>query len=338
MISLHLVADNSDPKQIDRAIDYLVNTRQTMCNVAGGSQVDIAMKIVERIHARAPSMKIMWRILEDTGNIFAMDANQWWAERVFPRLAWMKTHNVIMVVDNESSGDDAKIMQYADQSLIRMHMLHSAGLYGAFCRFATGNIQEHQYIYLKPLLEALDARDWISPNEYTNLPGKSSSGHLERYKRILAVVPNKHFNVAIGECGILDDYQAYEGYVGRISGKDMAAQLIADEIWYSGGSIPRFLFCIGGYGRWAKLQVGDDALEFLEVYYAKNPIEAPLPPPPIITPPPPPEPPQTPTSHVWTPAQIVQLEHWRDILASRIADDTAHLALVQKMLQIAKGT
>ena len=43
MISLHIIADNSDPKRIDRAIDYLVNTNQPAVNVAGGSQIDIAI-------------------------------------------------------------------------------------------------------------------------------------------------------------------------------------------------------------------------------------------------------------------------------------------------------
>lgn len=287
MISLHLVADNADPKRLDRAVAYLKNTKQPYVNIAGGSQIDRAMQLVERCQIEVPGIQVFWRVLEDTGNIFAMTPNQWWSDRIFPRLQWMRDHKVIMVVDNESSGDDGLIKRYAAESITRMNMLHSAGLYGAFCRFATGNIQEHQYAFLKPLLDALDARDWISPNEYTNKPGKSSGGHLERYKRILAVVPGKHFNVSIGECGVLNDYQAYAGYLDiPMSGRNMAAQLIADEMWYNGGTIPRFLFCIGGYQQWRSLQVNDEALEFLEAYYAKNPIQ-----PPVVTPPPPPPPP-----------------------------------------------
>lgn len=288
MITLHLVADGSDPRRIDRGIDYIVNTKQPQATVAGGAQIDIAMNIVERIHARAPNCLIFWRVLEDTGNIFAMNTTQWWSERVFPRLKWMQDHRLIMVVDNESSGDDNIIRNYTAQSIERMQTLHAAGLYGAFCRFATGNIVESQYVLLKPLLEKLDARDWISPNEYTNLPGKSSGGHLERYKKILEVVPGKHFNVAIGECGVLNDYQSKDGYLGKISGSQMAAALLADEVWYYGGSVPRHLFCIGGFG-WPLLQVNDEALNFLEDYYAKNPIDQPTPPPtptpsPVYTP------------------------------------------------------
>ncbi len=284
MISLHLIADNSDPKKIDRAIDYLVNTHQPAVNVAGGSQIDVAKNIVERIHARAPEMKVFWRVLEDTGNIFSMTANEWWGKRVAPRLGWMREHKVIMVVDNESSGDDSLIKTYALNSMTRAKMLHDNGLNGAFCRFATGNIAESQYVLLKPLLDVLNDGDWVSPNEYSNIPGHSSSGHLERWKRIQAVT-NKRLNFAIGECGVLVDYKPNTGYhaVG-MSGANMAAQLLADEVWYNGGSIPRFMFCIGGYSEWDTLQIGDDALLFLEEYYAKNPIGN-LPP--IVTQPPP---------------------------------------------------
>lgn len=286
MISLHLVADNSDPKRIDRAIDYLANTKQTAVNVAGGSQIDVAMNIVDRIHKRMPDIKVFFRVLEDTGNIFKMSTNQWWTERVQPRLKWMQDNRVVMVIDNESSGDDSQIVSYVTLSIERLKKLHEVGLGGAFCRFATGNIQESQYILLKPLLDQLTDKDWISPNEYSNAPGKSSAGHLERYKRIEAVTPKK-LNIAIGECGILNDYLSDKGYRSiPMSGKDMAAQMLADEMWYKGGTIPRFLFCIGGYSQWDSLQVGDDALEFLESYYDKNPIQQkpPTPIPPVEQP------------------------------------------------------
>lgn len=290
MISLHVVVDNASPEVLDRSLAYLKTTKQPFVNIAGGSQIDRAMQFVERCQIEIPSIQVFWRVLEDTGNVITMDDNQWWNERILPRLGWMKEHHVIMVVDNESSGDSDLIKKYVTKSITRMNMLHDNGLYGAFCRFATGNIQEHQYVFLKPLLDVLDAKDWISPNEYSNSPGKSSAGHLERYKRILNIVPNKTFNVSIGECGILKDYQANEGYTTiPISGKDAAAQLIADEIWYRGGIIPRFWFVRGGYDNWKNVQVGNDALEFLEDYYAKNPIPQPIDnppaPPPVITPP-----------------------------------------------------
>lgn len=244
------------------------------------------MQFIERVRQAMPSIVIMMRILEDTGILLKLTPNEWYNRYITPRMKWLQDNNIVLVVDNETSGESDLIKEYVARSITVMHMLHSAGLYGAFCRFATGNIQEHQYVFLKPLLDLLDARDWISPNEYSNSPGKSSGGHLERYKRILAVVPNKHFNVAIGECGILKDYQANEGYTSiPISGADAAAQLIADEIWYKGGTIPRFWFVRGGYN-WQRVQVGDDALAFLEDYYLKNPIGTPEPPPIVIPPPP----------------------------------------------------
>ena len=313
MISLHLVADNADPARLDRAVAYLKTTKQKFVTVAGGSQIDRAMQLVERCQIEVPGIQVFWRVLEDTGNVITMDDSQWWNERISPRLKWMQDHHVIMVVDNETSGDDNIIRTYVRKSITRMTMLHAQGLYGAFCRFATDNIGESQYPLLKPLLEALDARDWISPNEYSNTPGKSSGGHLERYKRILGVLPGKHFNVAIGECGILKDYGAREGYTTiPISGRDAAAQLLADEIWYNGGAIPRFWFCIGGYQDWQRTQVGDDALEFLEGYYHQNPITPA--PPPVVTPPPvvvslpvtPPDPVVSPAPYIEISSQYAQ--------------------------------
>ncbi len=336
MISLHLIADNADPKRLDRAVAYLKNTKQPFVNIAGGAQIDRAMQLVERVQIEIPGIQVFWRVLEDTGNIITMEDATWWAQRIQPRLKWMQEHKVIMVVDNESSGDNAIISKYMSKSLMRMKMLHDNGLYGAFCRFATGNIVESQYVLLKPLLEALDARDWISPNEYSNTPGKSSGGHLERYKRILSVVPGKHFNVAIGECGILNNYGAREGYTTiPISGRDAAAQLLADEIWYDGGKIPRFWFCIGGYQEWQRTQVGDDALEFLEEYYAKNPIGI-LQPPPVVVPPPPIiVPPVTPPKPdpIVSPAPYVEIN---SVYAQQLA--TYYAGLADTWAKIAKDT
>lgn len=328
MLSLHIIADNSDPKKIDRAIDYLINTHQPAVNVAGGSQIDVAKNIVERIHARAPEMKVFWRILQDTGSAVNVPDLTWWSQSVQPRLSWMKAHKIIMVTDNETSGDDNVIKSYVQHCIVRANMLHDNGLNGAFCRFATGNIQESQYVLLKPLLDVLNDGDWISPNEYSNIPGHSSSGHLERWKRIQAVT-NKRLNFAIGECGVLVDYKPNTGYhtIG-MSGANMAAQLLADEVWYNGGSIPRFMFCVGGYSEWDTLQIGDDALTFLEEYYAKNPIGNIIPTTPPVTPPVtiPPLPPATVTL---TPAQVIQIREWRTELSNKVALLDAILATVK---------
>jgi uncharacterized surface protein with fasciclin (FAS1) repeats len=49
------------------------------------------------------------------------------------------------------------------------------------------------------------------------------------------------------------------------------------------------MFCIGGYSNWASLQIGEDALTFLEGYYALHPIQPTAPPivtiPPVVVPP-----------------------------------------------------
>lgn len=289
MISLHVIADNASDYALDRAITYLKNTRQPYVQVGGGSQIDRAMQFVERAQIAVPGITVFWRVLEDTGNIFTMSPETWWNQRIAPRLKWMQEHKVIMVVDNESSGDDALIRQYVDLSLLRMARLHDHGLRGAYCRFATGNIRESQYTLLKPLLAKMRPDDWLSPNEYTNTPGKSSGGHLARFRHICDVIPTKRWNVAIGECGILNNYEAHNGYQNSISGRAAAEQILADEIWYANGSIPRFWFAVGGYQEWASMQPNEEWYTTLERHYADHPITS-LPPapetPPPVTPPP----------------------------------------------------
>lgn len=289
MISLHIIVDNASQERLDRALLYLTRTKQTAVCIGGGAQLDRTVQYIERVRGAMPNITIMMRIIEDTGILLKLTSQQWYERYITPRMKWLQDNKIVIVVDNETSGDDGIIKEYVSRSIIAKNMLHSVGLYGAFCRFATGNIVESQYALLKPLLDQLSPYDWVSPNEYSNVPPLSSGGHLERYKRIQAAT-SRTLKIAIGECGVLNDYQANAGYhsVG-MNGVDMAKQLLTEEMWYNNGTIPRFLFCIGGYGEWDSLQVGDDALEYLESYYAAHPIGQ-VPPPP----PPPPDPPPVP--------------------------------------------
>lgn len=290
MISLHVIVDNTSQERLDRALLYLTRTHQTAVCIGGGAQLDRTVQFIDRVRAALPNIVIMMRILEDTGAILKLTPDEWYARYVTPRLVWIQKNKITLVVDNETSGDDNIIKEYVQRSIAIATKLHVVGIAGAYCRFATGNIKEEQYILLKPLLDVLSPFDYVSPNEYSNAPGKSSGGHLERYKHIESVTTKK-LNIAIGECGVLNDYTPDKGYLSiPMSGKDMAAQMLAEEIWYKGGTISRFLFCIGGYSQWDSLQVGDDALEFLEEYYSKNEPKPPITPAPIPAPAPIPPP------------------------------------------------
>lgn len=276
MISLNIVVDFCPPERLDRALLYLKRTKQKSVVIAGGTQLDLTMQYIERVRRELPDIMIQFRLLEDTGIVMKLTTSEWFNRYVVPRYKWLKDNRILIVVDNETSGDDAAIRKYVENCKAIAGLLHGVGLNGVFCRFATGNIQESQYILLKPLLDALNSGDWIGPNEYSNVPGKSSGGHLERFKRIEAVT-TKPLNMSIGEAGILVDYKARAGYrEAAMSGRDMAAQMIAEEIWYRGGTITRHAFCIGGNTDWQSLQIGDDALEFWEEYYSKIPIPDPI--------------------------------------------------------------
>jgi len=308
MISLHVIADFCPPERLDRAFQYLVRTKPPTVNIAGGAQMDRAMQFAERVRSALPNIVIQFRVLEDTGVMVKLTPDEWITRYILPRSLWLKANKIVLVTDNETSGNDDIISRYVNRSCIVADALHAHHLNGVFCRFATGNIAEGQYSLLKPLLERLNSGDWVGPNEYSNLPGKSSGGHLERYKRI-ELVAGKQLNMSIGECGVLDDYKSQAGYRGHMNGRDMAAQLLGEEMWYRGGTIPRHLFAIGGGSEWDTLQVGNDALGFLEEYYQKQSQPVVVTPPPVVVPPKPPtipDPPQNTTKTVSVPVSSLK--------------------------------
>lgn len=330
MISLNIIVDFASPAQLDRALLYLQRTQQKTVVIAGGAQMDRLMQYCERVRAALPDIIIMMRILEDTGIMIKLDPNQWYERYLTPRLAWLKAHKIVTVTDNETSGSDDVIRLYVQRSCAVADMLHVNGLNGVFCRFATGNIgdgsqpgQSDQYPLLKPLLDKMNAGDWIGPNEYSNAPGKSSGGHLERYKRIEAVA-GRPLNMSIGEAGILVDYKSRSGYttLPNYTDEQFAAQMLSEEMWYRGGSIPRHMYAIGGNSDWKDTQIRDGALAFWEEYYRK--VEAPpvvvTPSPPVITPAP---------AHAWTPAQVADFKLWRAGWAEDVALNTSQIATLK---------
>lgn len=304
MISLHINCDNATPAQLDRALLYLIRTNQRSVNIAAGTELKKGMAFVERVRAALPHINIFWRNLdpEDTG-IHAKYSPQWVFDRkVLPYISWFKHNNIIFVCDNESSGDDEQMKAYASWTVSFLIIMHAVSLATATCRFATGNIKESQYALLKPIFNAMLPSDWISPNEYSNAPGKSSGGHLARYEN-MRITAGKHLPTSIGEAGLCPDYNPGKGFrsIG-MSGKAYADQMISEEVWYENGAIDRFLFVVGGFG-WGDFQlikdmgngqVEADTLDALEAHYAKQPVPVPLAPPPVATVPVPSAPPATP--------------------------------------------
>lgn len=284
MISLHIVVDQCPPELLDLGLWYLKETDQPLVNIAGGTQLDLTMQYAERVRRELPNIIIHFRILEDTGIVIALTPQQWYIRYVVPRLKWLRDNRIVLVVDNETSGSNAVIKLYVDRSISIANMLHEVQLNGAFCRFATGNINDgkdadktrtDQYPLLTPLLAALNDKDWVSPNEYTNAKGKSSAGHLARWENIKRVAPaGKSLNFSIGEAGILVDYQAKHGWhVSGMTDEEVAYQILADEQWYEGGRIPRCAFTLGGnLTDWGTLQLSKKILEVWVAYYKAHPI------------------------------------------------------------------
>ena len=301
MISLHINVDGLSPAVLDRALLYLVRTHQRSVQIAAGAEIQKGMDYVDRVRAALPHIIIYWRNLdpEDTG-IHAKYSPQWvFDHKVLHYLAWFKRNNVVFVPDNESSGNDDQIKAYALWMVSFLILMHAVNLATAVCRFATGNIQDgtdpryptNQYNLLKPIFSAMLPMDWISPNEYSNAPGKSSGGHLARYENMW-VAAGKRLPTSIGEAGICPDYDPGKGYRSiNMSAKAVVEQLTGEEIWYEGGAIDRFVFSVainwGGFNLIKEIgdgKVEADVLDELEKHYAKQP--APVPIPPTPTPPP----------------------------------------------------
>jgi hypothetical protein len=281
VITLHVNCDNASPAVLERAYQYLVRTNQRSVNIAAGAELQKGMDFVDRVRAALPRIKVFWRNLdpEDTG-IHAVKSAQWiFDHKVKPYLAWFKRNEIIFVFDNESSGDDNQIRNYSKCTVEFLVLMHSVNLATATCRFATGNIAERQYALLKPIFSAMLPSDWVSPNEYSNAPGKSSGGHLARYEQMW-IAAGKPLPTFIGEAGVCPDYDPGKGFrsIG-MSGKAHAAQLISEEVWYP--DVDRALFVAGGFG-WEGFQliveigngkVEADTLDALEEHYAKNPVD-----------------------------------------------------------------
>lgn len=285
-LTLHVIVDNCPPDRLDRAVRYLKNVKQAKyINVGAGAQLDRGMQFVDRVKAERPDIKIIWRNLnpEDTGIHTKMTPVALYNYKVRPNIGWFKRHQLIFMSDNESSGDDAAIKRYVAWQVELAVLLHADGLRGAFCRFSTGTIQEWQYPLLKPIFSAMLPGDIISPNEYSNAPGKSSAGHLERYKRMWNVA-GKPLETVIGEAGIAVDYDPGKGYQAvPVSGAKYGQQMLNEDVWYEGGKIDRCLYLVGGYSH-QTYQLGDDVLNFLEDHYMQLP-QQPAPPPIVIPPP-----------------------------------------------------
>ena len=303
-LSLHIVVDNAPNDRLDRAIRYLKNVRPSYVNIGAGAQLERGMHFVDRVKAEIPEIEVIWRNLtiEDTGIYAQMSAGDVYRKKVLPFVDWFKRHELIFMPANESSGDDEQMKRYVAWQVEMAVLLHSNNLRGAFCRFATGNINDgtqypNQYPLLKPIFNAMLPGDIISPNEYSGQPGVSSAGHIERYK-LMWRVAGKPLPTVIGEAGIAVNYDPGKGYQSiGLSGVKYGQQMLGEELWYENGKIDRCLYILGGYSH-ESYRLGDDVLDYLESHYVEyrknNPVPLPTPPPPV-EPVPPIVPPITPT-------------------------------------------
>lgn len=273
-ISLHINVDNCPRYKLDRALLYLIRTKQREVNIAGGAQMDLTMQFVETVRAALPKITIFFRELEDTGIHTKLNPDQWFNSRVAPKLAWLQKMKVVFVLDNESSGDDAQMRYYADWTVQVLRKLHAVNLRGAVMRFATGNVREWQYVLFKNVFAELLPGDYVAPNEYSNAKGRlpDNGGNIGRYK-LIEEAAGKRLPISIGEAGIAVDYDPHKGYTTiGMPDATFVQQMLDEEVWYENRGITRHLYVIGGYSEWNNFQVQEGALEVLEGYYAANPL------------------------------------------------------------------
>lgn len=274
-LSLHVVADNCPPEQLDRALLYLKRVNPGSVDIAAGAQLDVGMQFVERVRAELPTIKIFWRNMqpEDTGIHAKMQPLALFNLKVLPFLDWFKRTGVIFVPDNESSGDDDRINKYVLWTVEHLVRMHSYNLPSAVCRFATGNIDDggqgsNQYPLLKPIFQAMLPSDFISPNEYSIEKGnpRGSGGNLERY-RLMWNVAGRPLPTVIGEAGVAMNYDPGKGYIDAgMSDEAYGQQLLDEERWYQDGRIDRHVYLIGGFTH-AGYRLREGMLAYLESYY-----------------------------------------------------------------------
>lgn len=291
-ISLHIVADNCPQDRLDRALLYLQRVKPPTVDIAAGAELLKGMQFAERVRRDVPGIKIFWRNLEieDTGIHTKMSAAAVYQKKVVPHLAWFKRNEIVFMPDNESSGDDNAIRRYVQWQVEMAVLLHSDNLRGAFARFSSGTIDDggkgsNQYPLLKPIFSAMIPGDYVSPNEYSPLPGYKAGGggHLERYK-LMWKAAGYELPTVIGEAGIAMNYDPGKGYIDAgMSDEACARQLLDEEIWYGNGKIDRHVYLIGGFTH-EGYRLRDGVLDYWERHYARQP-------PVVITPPTLPPPP-----------------------------------------------
>jgi len=283
-LSLHIIVDNAPDEVLERALLYLKRVKQLKyVNIGAGAQLRRGMDFAERVHNERPTLRIIWRNLEpeDTGILATMSAESLYRSKVTPYLDWFRRNNIIFMPDNETSGDDNRIRTYANQEADVARMLHTDGLNGAFLRFATGNIGDgshgsNQYPLLKPVFDVMLPGDVVSPNEYSNRPGASSGGHLERYK-LMWKAANRELPTVIGEASVSVDYDPGKGYITiGMTDEAFCSQMLGEEVWYKNGAIDRCMYIVGGYSH-QDFRLREGILKRLEDYYAGQPV--------VITPP-----------------------------------------------------
>lgn len=294
-LTLHIIVDNCPDALLDRCMLYLQRVKRIKyVNIGAGAQLQRGMLFAERVHNTMPGLKIIWRDLrnptdptkDDTGALTMTPPDALYGYKVKPYLQWFQKNKIIFMPDNESSGDNHWLSTiYVPRVVTMLNLLHADGLQGAVCRFATGNIadgsqsgQTNQYPLLKPIFDAMNAGDCISPNEYSNKPSGSSAGHLFRYKRMWDVA-GRPLETTIGEAGIAVDYDPGKGYQTLgMADKPYADYLLSQDNWYGDGVIDRAVYLVGGFG-WESFQLREGFLAYLEDHYeaAPQPPQPPLP-------------------------------------------------------------
>jgi hypothetical protein len=282
--SLHLILDNLPPERLERALLFIQRTKPAYVNIAGGAQYDRAMQAVERVRAISPATIPMLRKLEDTGRHTRETAQEFYNGCIAPIKTWLQKNKVVYVCDNESSASP----EYAKWTVDAMRLTKPDGILLAVDRSSTGTHELAGYQAMKPVYDELRTIAGIySPNAYFTRPGGDNGGHLNRHKDAWKVA-GWNMPTVIGEFGMAVDFNPGKGYrsIG-MNGRDYANLIIKHyEDWYKKDGVTVCLYCMGGFG-WESFQLGDDVLETLEAYAAKQPPIVVTPPPPVADPIPP---------------------------------------------------
>lgn len=326
---------------LDRAIAHTAKVQPRDVVVMSGGQYTRAMQTCERIRQQCPKTRITYRKFPNDGALalFGNNGASLYAAHVRPLVPWLKQHNILFHLENESVEED--MTAHAKGAALAIALADADGIGLAVGAYATGNPAEKHYAQMDELWRALAVSPYSiwGPHEYIGTTPQESAGHVYRYKHAwnrCDALGIRRPQTCIQEYGLLVKHDPEAGWRRTsMQGDAYARELISYyKSWYQPDNVSVCVYAYCGMdeqnSKWRDCSVDDDKfLKEIEDFAALlEKIPQPKPDPPPV--PDPPKPPPAPTLTVAIPR--ARAEKRREELKARKAAYEAALAEINAEL------